>query len=187
MKETIFRRAVVPPVIVFFVLALIPTPAAVSATMAVQACFSPRGKCSTHVAREIGQARTEIMAALYAFTSEDLAWALINAKQRGVTVQVVLDAEFDAANANSKGVLLERQGIAVRRVSGANTGHPERGAGLMHQKFAVIDRKIVLTGSYNWTVSADKFNDENLLIFRNAVPLAEDFRKEFLRLWEKKR
>ncbi len=57
----------------------------------------------------------------------------------------------------------------------------------MHQKFAVIDRKVVLTGSYNWTASAENFNDENLLLFRDAGPLAEEFRKEFFRLWEKPR
>jgi phosphatidylserine/phosphatidylglycerophosphate/cardiolipin synthase-like enzyme len=56
----------------------------------------------------------------------------------------------------------------------------------MHQKFAVIDRRVVFTGSYNWTVSAEKLNDENLLFFRDAGPLAEEYRKEFFRLWEKK-
>ncbi len=56
----------------------------------------------------------------------------------------------------------------------------------MHQKFAVIDRKTVFTGSYNWTHSAENTNDENLLLFRNAGPLAEDYRQAFLRLWERK-
>lgn len=56
----------------------------------------------------------------------------------------------------------------------------------MHQKFTVIDHKVVLTGSYNWTVSADSFNDENLLLFRAAGPLAEEYRKEFFRLWGRK-
>ena len=56
----------------------------------------------------------------------------------------------------------------------------------MHQKFAVIDRRIVLTGSYNWTHSADNRNDENLLMFRDAGPLAEEYRKTFLQLWERK-
>lgn len=154
--------------------------------MAVQACFSPSAKCSSHIIRELAQAQKEILAALYAFTSDDLAWALVKARQRGVRVQVVLDQEFDSANANSKGAFLEQQGISVRRVSGLNRANPEKGAGLMHQKFAVIDRKVVLAGSYNWTVSADRVNDENLLLFREAGPLAEDYRKEFFRLWEKK-
>lgn len=157
------------------------------AGMAVQACFSPLGKCSNHLVRELSQAQKEILVAVYAFTSEELAWALAKARQRGVKVQVVLDQEFDANNESSKRLLLEQQGVPVRRVSGLSAPRRERGAGLMHQKFAVIDHKVVLTGSYNWTVSADKFNDENLLIFRDAGPLADDYRKEFLRLWEKKK
>lgn len=156
------------------------------AGMAVQACFSPLGKCSSHIARELAQAQKEILVAVYAFTSDDLAWALVKARQRGVKVQVVLDQEFDAGNESSKGPFLEKQGLPIRRISGLQTGR-ERGAGLMHQKFAVIDRTVVLTGSYNWTVSADNFNDENLLLFRESGPLAEEYRKEFFRLWEKKK
>ena len=125
--------------------------------------------------------------AIYAFTSDDLAWGLVKARQRGAKVQVILDKEFDAGNESSKGTFLEQQGISVRRISGLSAPRRESGAGLMHQKFAVIDHKVVVTGSYNWTVSADKVNDENLLIFRDAGPLADDYRKEFFRLWEKKK
>lgn len=157
------------------------------AGMAVQACFSPLGKCSNHIVRELGQAQREILVAVYAFTSDELAWALAKARQRGVTVQVVLDQEFDAGTESSKRAFLEQQRIAVRRASGLSSANRERGAGIMHQKFAVIDRRVVLTGSYNWTASADNVNDENLLIFRDAGALAEEYRKEFLRLWEKKR
>lgn len=156
------------------------------AGMAVQACFSPLARCSTHIIKEINQAQKEILVAVYAFTSDELAWALVKARQRGVMVQVVLDQEFDAENETSKGSFLAQQGLPVRRVSGLATGR-ERGPGLMHQKFAVIDRKVVLTGSYNWTVAADNYNDENLLLFREAGPLAEEYRKEFVRLWGKKR
>ena len=154
--------------------------------MAVQACFSPAGRCSSHIVREIGQAQREILVAVYAFTSDDLAWALVKARQRGVKVQVVLDKEFDKGNENSKGLFLERQGVSVRRISGANTKKGDKEAGLMHQKFAVIDHNVVLTGSYNWTVSAETYNDENLLLFRDAGPLADEYRKEFFHLWEKR-
>lgn len=156
------------------------------AEMAVQACFSPLGKCSSHIVREIGQAQREILVAVYAFTSDDLAWALVNARKRGVKVRVVLDREFDTGNKGSKGSFLKQQGILVRRISGSNRGRREGRSGLMHQKFTVIDRRVVLTGSYNWTVSADSFNDENLLLFRAAGPLAEEYRKEFFRLWGRK-
>jgi mitochondrial cardiolipin hydrolase len=157
---------------------------AASAGMAVQACFSPYGKCSGQIIREITRAEKEILVAVYAFTNDEIAWALVKASQRGVKVQVVVDQEFDATNDGSKKKFLEQQRIPIRRLSGLDKGN---GAGLMHQKFAVIDRRVVLTGSYNWTVAAENSNDENLLLFRDAGPLAEEYRKEFFRLWEKKR
>jgi phosphatidylserine/phosphatidylglycerophosphate/cardiolipin synthase-like enzyme len=158
----------------------------VRAEMVVQACFSPQSHCSAHLLREIDSAKREILVAVYAFTSHDLANALVQAKKRGVSVQVVIDREFDAANGNSKGKLLESQNIPVRRASGIKSSTPEKEAGSMHQKFAVIDGNLVFSGSYNWTHSADKLNHENLLLFRDASALAQEYRRVFLRLWEQK-
>ncbi|HSK28927.1 MAG TPA: phospholipase D family protein [Candidatus Limnocylindria bacterium] len=165
---------------------IVPCQCAAGAEMVVQACFSPQGRCSAHILREIEQARKELLVAVYAFTSDDLAQAVVQAKKRGVAVQVILDREFDLANERSKGKFFDAQKIPLRRVSGMKAKTAERDAGLMHQKFAVIDRRTVLTGSYNWTYSADSLNDENLLLFRDAGPLAEEYRKTFLRLWERK-
>lgn len=53
------------------------------AEMVVQACFSPQGRCSAHILREIEQAKKELLVAVYAFTSDDLATALVQAKKRG--------------------------------------------------------------------------------------------------------
>jgi phosphatidylserine/phosphatidylglycerophosphate/cardiolipin synthase-like enzyme len=156
------------------------------AEMVVQACFSPQTKCSTHIVREVETAKKELLVAVYAFTNDDLANALVQAKKRGVVVQVVIDREFDRANESSKGKFLDAQKISLRRVSAVSKQTVEKEPGLMHQKFAVIDRRVVFTGSYNWTHSADNRNDENLLMFRDAGPLAEEYRKAFLRLWERK-
>jgi cardiolipin hydrolase len=156
------------------------------AEMAVQACFSPQGRCSAHIIREIEKAQKELLIAVYAFTHDDLARAVAQAKKRGVSVQIVLDREFDSTNEKSQGKFLEAQKIPVRRISGTKPAAAEREPGLMHQKFSVIDRKIVFTGSYNWTRSADLSNDENLLWFRDAGPLAEEYRKIFFQLWERK-
>jgi phosphatidylserine/phosphatidylglycerophosphate/cardiolipin synthase-like enzyme len=157
-----------------------------NADMVVQACFSPNGKCAAHVLREIGSAKKELLVAVYAFTSDDLANALVQAKKRGVAVQVVIDREFDLANPSSKGKFFDAQKIPLRRISGTKPASAEKDAGLMHQKFAVIDRNVVLAGSYNWTYAAENSNDENLLLFREAAPLAEEYRRAFLRLWERK-
>lgn len=156
------------------------------AEMAVQTCFSPQGRCSTYILREIEKAQKELLIAVYAFTSDEIARAVVQAKNRGVSVQIVLDREFDAANEKSQARFLEGQKIPLKRISGIKPAAPEREPGLMHQKFSVIDRKTVFTGSYNWTRSADNSNDENLLLFRDAGPLAEEYRKVFFQLWERK-
>jgi phosphatidylserine/phosphatidylglycerophosphate/cardiolipin synthase-like enzyme len=160
--------------------------AVASAEMVVQACFSPHERCSAHIRRELDQAKTEILIAVYAFTSDDLAAAVARARDRGVTVQIVVDREFDAANEKSKARFLEGRRIPLRRISGTKSNTAEKESGLMHQKFAVIDRRLVFTGSYNWTHSADRLNDENLLLFRDAGQLAEEYRRAFFRLWERK-
>ena len=156
------------------------------AEMVVQACFSPLGKCSAYITREIEQAKKEILVAIYAFTSDELANSIVQARRRGVMVQVVIDREFDMSNAKSKAKFLEAQKILVKRISGIKSNAGEPDAGLMHQKFAVIDRRVVFTGSYNWTYSAETLNDENLLMFRDAGPLAEEYRRAFFRVWERR-
>jgi phosphatidylserine/phosphatidylglycerophosphate/cardiolipin synthase-like enzyme len=170
--------------LVIFTLSLFPSLAL--AEMVVQACFSPQGKCSAYILREIDQAKKELLVAVYAFTNDELANALVQAKKRGVAVQVVIDRDFDVRTDNSKGKFFESNKIPLRRVAGTKAKSLERDAGLMHQKFAVIDRKILFTGSYNWTHSAENSNDENLLLFRDAGPLAEEYRQAFLRLWDRK-
>ena len=174
------------PVLLLIAGVILFTPiASANGAMAVQTCFSPQGKCAGHIVREIENAKRELLVAVYAFTSDELAGALTKAKKRGLLVQVIIDRDFDSRNYNSKGKFLEAQRIPVRRLPGSQAANSTREPGLMHQKFAVVDRQIVLTGSYNWTQSADSINDENLLFFRDAGPLAEEYRRIFHRLWER--
>lgn len=157
------------------------SPTVVRAEMLVQACFSPAGECSAHILDAVDSANHEVLVAMYAFTSMPLAQALVRAQERGVEVRVILDAQFDAKSRNSVSGFLAAGGIPIAQVGGL--ARPNLGVGLMHQKFVVVDRVTIASGSYNWTHSADKFNHENLLIFRSAGPLANEFRGEFLRLW----
>jgi phosphatidylserine/phosphatidylglycerophosphate/cardiolipin synthase-like enzyme len=159
--------------------------AVVRAEMLVQACFSPEGECSGHILNAVDGANREILVAMYAFTSGKLARALVRARDRGVEVRVILDFEFDARSDNSVGSFLAEQGVPVETVSGLARGNLR--SGLMHQKFVVVDRVTVASGSYNWTHAADDFNHESLLIFRDAGSLAGEFRAEFLRLWNERK
>jgi transcriptional regulator of heat shock response len=57
------------------------------------------------------------------------------------------------------------------------------GESLMHNKFVIIDQKILMTGSYNWTVASTEVNQENVVIMENDQ-LVETFMNEFNKLWK---
>lgn len=52
----------------------------------------------------------------------------------------------------------------------------------MHHKFMIVDREIILTGSYNWTRSAAMYNQENVLSTNDKI-LVNKFSEEFNKLW----
>jgi mitochondrial cardiolipin hydrolase len=52
----------------------------------------------------------------------------------------------------------------------------------MHHKFAVFDARTLLTGSYNWTRSADEYNKDNFLV-TDDPHLVQAFSATFDRLW----
>ena len=53
---------------------------------------------------------------------------------------------------------------------------------MMHHKFCVIDKTLLITGSYNWTYNAEISNAENILILRNEAETVNAFHSEFLRM-----
>ena len=55
----------------------------------------------------------------------------------------------------------------------------------MHNKFAIIDNRLLLTGSYNWTFSANNRNDENLIVIDDPE-IIEIFQNQFANLWTNK-
>lgn len=141
-----------------------------------EAYFSPRGGCTDAIVRLIKGSNRSIDVAIYSFTSKKIAKALIDAHDRGVKVRVIID-EGNGKSRFCVGPLLEKAGIEVRYKKGS-------GGGLMHNKYAIYDGKILSTGSFNWTGSAEKRNDENLVIIRNDPKLVEAFQKNFNKLWK---
>lgn len=152
----------------------------------IKVYFSPEGGAQEAVIEKIDSAKESIDVAMYAFTSRELAWALVRAHDRGVKVRALLDGDFDSSSKYSKATFLDRHQVDVRvdRSHIVETGESE---GHMHQKFAVIDGRTVITGSYNWTASAEKRNDENLLILTDAPELCRSYQKEFAKLWQRGR
>jgi phosphatidylserine/phosphatidylglycerophosphate/cardiolipin synthase-like enzyme len=152
------------------------TTATVAATEKVGAvevvCFSRAERCDDLLTGLIRGAKDRIYVAIYSFTSDRLAEALIEARNRGVDVRVVMERR-EANVTGSEYPRLRGAGVEVRL---------DANPGLMHHKFMVIDGEIVVTGSYNWSAAAEERNDENLVVIRDRA-VAGAFEREFERIW----
>ncbi len=154
----------------FFAFAL-PPPAAVSNDV----LFSPRGGIEERILRSINLSRHSIDVAVFSLTSGEIAQALAAAHKRSVRVRVLLDLG-QTEDSNSEFAYLVKAGVRVRLLS----GRPPRG--VMHHKFAIFDGNEVVTGSYNWTHSAERYNRENVVFLTNPTVCA-GFQEQFEKLW----
>jgi len=112
---------------------------------------------------------------MYIFTDKEIAIPLVKVHERGVKVRLYLDKDqVDYKYSQSR--FLVQKGIKAR-ISTNNY--------IMHNKFAIIDNRILLTGSYNWTFSANHRNDENLMVIDDPQ-IIEIFQNQFVNLWTDK-
>ena len=109
---------------------------------------------------------------MYIFTDREIALPLAKAQERGVKVRLYLDKDqIDYKYSQSR--FLMQKGIKTR-ISSNNY--------IMHNKFAISDNRILLTGSYNWTFSANHRNDENLMVIDDPEIIAR-YQNQFEKLW----
>jgi phosphatidylserine/phosphatidylglycerophosphate/cardiolipin synthase-like enzyme len=167
---TLFTLATLPS------LALIPLcgPAAWAAefpaTGTVEVLFTPWDDAEGALLREIGAAHVTVHVQAYLLTSRNIARALTEARARGVTVTVLADRDMVAKGENSQIPTLHAAGFDVRLETRYNAAH---------NKILLIDAEgkhpVVITGSYNYTFSAQARNAENLLILRDHRALARTY------------
>lgn len=115
--------------------------------------FSPHGGCIDLILDTLGKAKNHIHIHTYSFTSKEITQALIAAHLRGVRVLVVADERESKDRYCRLGELL-KVGIEVRI---------DKVSGLAHNKVMIIDDNWIITGSYNWSRSAEKRNAENII------------------------
>ncbi len=152
-----------------------------SSSPQIEVYFSPHGGAQQAVVEKIDKAQASIDVAMYAFTSRELAWALVRAQQKGIKVRVLLDSKFSSSCGYSKEHFLRRHNVEVRLHQSPMKG--EGAGGVLHHKFAIVDHRILILGSYNWTASAEKRNCESLLIITGFPELIGTFQQEFEKLW----
>lgn len=135
--------------------------------------FAPMDRDFMHdIIEIINSSKEYVYAPIFYLTDSKISQALINAKERGVDVKIILDAS-SAMSKYSKHKILRIANIPVK---------VENWVGKMHMKCLITERYVV-TGSMNWTNRAQFFNDENSIIIDNPY-IAKAYRKQFFRLYK---
>jgi phosphatidylserine/phosphatidylglycerophosphate/cardiolipin synthase-like enzyme len=127
--------------------------------------FSPNGGCTQALVDTLGSARKSVLVQAYSFTSAPIARALVDAKKRGVDVQVILD-KSQRTERYTSATFLANEGVPTY----IDPVHK-----IAHNKVMVIDGETVITGSFNFTKAAESGNAENLLVITHAPELAQRY------------
>ena len=142
--------------------------------------FSPNGGAKQAILRQINSAKESIDIAMFAFTSREIGQAVLDAHRRGIKIRIILDQK-QAEEKFSRYPIFLQEGIPVKLLPVSGKKFVK---GLMHNKFAIVDKQVVITGSYNWTASAEEINYENLLIIKSHE-LAKRYEEYFDSMWKK--
>ena len=126
-------------------------------TPAVNVCFSPGGNCLSSITAEIENAKTEIQIQAYSLSSKPIADAVVNAKEAGISVEIILDKSSPVAENNA---------IYFASLKGIPT-YLDAKHFVADNNVIIIDKSTVITGSFNFTKEADAKNAENLLVIKS--------------------
>ena len=150
----------------------------IAAQGSMQVAFPPWDDAESLLLETLRRAQREILVQAYLLTSRPIIASLIAARQRGVAVSVLADARQHAENPGSLLGALADKGISVWLETRYRHAH---------NKIMIIDEGtkdvVVVTGSYNFTRSAQRMNSENLFLIRGNPELARRFRQN----WERHR
>ncbi len=131
--------------------------------------FSPKGGCTEACVHEIESARQTILVQAYSFTSAPIAKALQEAHARGVKVTIVLDKSQRSEQYTEADFVLH---------AGIPTYIDDKHA-IAHNKIMLIDGRTIITGSFNFTSSAEKSNAENMLVMHDMPQLFTAYQENF--------
>jgi len=155
-------------------IAATPNPSVTVDGLRVETYFSPDDGVAARLLELLQGAQESIYFLAFSFTSDDLAQVMRGRADAGVAVSGVMEDAQVKSNQGTEFDLFVQSGLDVRR---------DGNSGQMHHKFIVIDRSIVITGSYNFTAAAEDRNDENLVVLFSPE-IAELFLAEFERVFD---
>lgn len=127
---------------------------------------------------QLSKATHSIKLAVAWLTDEDIIRLLSQRQEKGVAVQIVICDSTENFKKNKQFNKLLRSGGGMCVATSP----------FMHHKFCIIDDKVILNGSYNWSYPAQR-NNENLLTIIPDLKIREDkllllnFKSEFISLF----
>jgi phosphatidylserine/phosphatidylglycerophosphate/cardiolipin synthase-like enzyme len=137
-----------------------------------------------HVVRAIDNARQSIAIASTRVRLAPVLEAIAKAAERGVAVRVILGQD-DFHDLYKRSQWLVRSGVQLR-IKFYNLKPSQFLTHQMHNKFMIIDDEIVLTGSFNWSESAERNHIENIVEIKGVLgqKTAYVFMQEFESIWQ---
>ena len=137
----------------------------------VETCFAPQNDCVGRITATVNGAQTSVRFLAFSFTQDTIGQAMIDRAKAGVQVGGVFETTGSNVPSSEYGKM-KAAGLSVY-----TDGNPW----VMHHKVIIIDERIVIFGSFNFSDNAAKANDENLLIVEN-VDIARAFTAEYDRV-----
>ncbi len=138
-----------------------------------QAFFSPGNSCREAIVQQIQSAREQVDICVFTISDDRITEAILKAHERDINVRVISDND----KSHDRGSDIERMreaGLALRL---------DNSPYHMHHKFALVDRRLLINGSFNWTRSASTKNQENIVLTQEPE-LLNEFGALFEQLWE---
>lgn len=148
------------------------SPTAKARAGVAEALTSPGDAIRNRIIQLLRGAKQQIDICVFTITDNRLSDEILAAHRRGVAVRIISDND-KADDRGSDVDRLDDKGVPVRE---------DRTEHHMHHKYALFDRRILLTGSYNWTRSASAFNQENVVIV-DEDRLVRFFERHFESEW----
>lgn len=138
--------------------------------------FSPEDQLAKRLIEEVHKEQKNLLVCVYAFTHRGIANALIDAKKRGVEVEVMVD-RF-SVKAGTPLHKIAEAGIPVHVWNPDPLKRQKSHRPLMHHKFCIFGSNKIWTGSFNFTYDANNHHRENVIVMESE-PLASAFKGEF--------
>ncbi len=149
-----------------------PYPSMIVEGTRVEVYFSPDDGTLSRLLELVEAAQSSIAFMAYSYTSDELASAMLTRAEAGVSVSGVFEKAQYQSNIGSEFDVFQAAGLPI---------YLDGNSYNLHHKVIIIDDKIVVTGSYNFSGNAENRNDENTLIIYNAQ-VAALYRQEFERV-----